>query len=54
MTDYASRVASLKAKEARLAQRRSEVAAQRREEIGRLANSLGMLETEADLAAQRP
>lgn len=51
MADYASRIASLKAEQARLAQRQSELAAQRREEIGRLAERLGVLETEDDLLA---
>jgi hypothetical protein len=46
MADYGSRIASLKAEQARLAQRQSELAAQRREEIGRLAERLGVLETE--------
>jgi hypothetical protein len=42
MADYGSRIASLNAEQARLAQRQSELAAQRREEVGRL----GVLETE--------
>jgi hypothetical protein len=46
MADYASRIASLKAEQSRLAQRQSELAAQRREEIGSLADRLGILETE--------
>jgi hypothetical protein len=51
MADYASRVASLKAEQARLVQRQAELAAQRREEIGRLAERLGVLETEDELLA---
>jgi hypothetical protein len=51
MLDYASRIASLKAEQVRLAQRQLELAAQRREEIGTLAERFGVLETEDDLLA---
>jgi len=46
MTDGAARLVSHKAEQARLAQLQSELAAQRREEIGQLAGRLGVLETE--------
>jgi len=49
MADYASRIASLKSEQARLAQRQVELAAQRREEIGKLAEGLGVLEAEDDV-----
>ncbi len=49
MSDYAARIATLKTEQAKLAQRQSELAAQRREEIGRLAEKLGALEAEDDL-----
>ena len=51
MADYASRIASLKSEQARLAQRKMELAAQRREEIGRLAEKLGVLEADDDVLA---
>lgn len=44
MPDYAARIANLKTEQAKLAQRQSELAAQRRGEIGRLAEKLGVLE----------
>jgi len=46
MTDGAFRLVSHKAEEACLAQLQSELAAQRREDIGQLAGWLGVLETE--------
>ena len=49
MSDYAAKVATLKSEQAKLAQRQSELAAQRREEIGRLAERLGTLEIEDDV-----
>jgi len=49
MTDYASRIIALKAERARLADRQSQLAALRREAIGKLAERLGVLETEDDL-----
>jgi hypothetical protein len=49
MPDYAARIATLKTEQAKLAQRQSELAAQRREEIGRLAEKLGALEAEDDV-----
>lgn len=51
MPDYAARIANLKTEQAKLAQRQSELAAQRREEIGRLAEKLGVLETDDDVLA---
>jgi len=48
MPDYAARIATLKTEQAKLAQRQTELAAQRREEIGRLAEKLGALEAEDD------
>ena len=51
MADYASRLATLRTEQARLTQRQLELAAQRREEIGKLAERLGVLETEDDLLA---
>ena len=51
MADYAARIANLKSEQAKLAQRQSELAAQRREEIGRLAEKLGVLETDDDVLA---
>ena len=51
MSEYASRIASLKAEQVRRAQRQSELAAQRREEIGKLAERLGVHETENDVLA---
>ena len=49
MPDYAARIATLKSEQARLAQRQSELAAQRREEVGRLAEKLGTLEADDDV-----
>jgi hypothetical protein len=49
MPDYAARIANLKTEQAKLAQRQSELASQRREEIGRLAEKLGVLETDDDV-----
>jgi hypothetical protein len=43
MVDYASRIASLKSEQTKLAQRQTELATQRREAIGRLAERLGVL-----------
>ncbi len=51
MPDYAARIATLKTEQAKLAQRQSELAAQRRDEIGRLAEKLGALEADDDLLA---
>ena len=51
MADYASRIASLKSEQSRLIQRQLELAAQRRDEIGRLAERLAVLETEDDVLA---
>ncbi|HUY26823.1 MAG TPA: hypothetical protein VMV27_05340 [Candidatus Binataceae bacterium] len=51
MSAYAIRIATLKSEQAKLAQRQSELAAQRREEIGRLAEKLGVLETDDDVLA---
>ena len=51
MADYASRIASLKAEQTLLTQRQLELATRRREEIGKLAERLGVLETEDDLLA---
>jgi hypothetical protein len=49
MADYASRIASLKSEQARLAQRELELGAVRREEVGKLADRLGVLEAEDDV-----
>ena len=49
MAQYASRIASLKAEQTRLVQRPSELTPLRREEIGKLAERLGVLETEDDV-----
>jgi hypothetical protein len=49
MADYSARIASLKAEQLRLAQLQSDLAAQRRAEIGKLAERLGVLEYEDDL-----
>jgi len=43
MADYASRIASLTAEQALLAQRQSALAAQRREEIGKLVDRRGLV-----------
>jgi hypothetical protein len=44
-----SRIASLKSEQARLAQRELELAAVRREEVGKLADRMGVLEAEDDV-----
>src|SRR5229473_4259248 len=49
MSDYASRVSALKSEQARLAQQQVELAAQRRTEIGKLAEKLGVLEADDEL-----
>jgi hypothetical protein len=49
MADYGSRLASLKSEQTRLAKRQAELIAQRRDEIGRLAERLGVLEAEDEL-----
>ena len=49
MADYASRIASLKSEQARLAQRELELAAVRRAEVGKLADRFGVLEAEDDV-----
>lgn len=49
MADYAARLATIKSEQAKLAQRQSELAAQRRDEIGRLAEKLGALEADDDV-----
>jgi hypothetical protein len=46
MTDDASPLVSDKAEQARLAQPQSELPVERREEIGKLAGCLGVLETQ--------
>ena len=51
MAQYGARIASLKAEQLRLAQRQSDLAAQRRAEIGKLAERLGVLEIENELLA---
>jgi hypothetical protein len=51
MAHYATRIASLKAEQERLAQRQSDLAARRRAEVGKLAERLGVLETEDELLA---
>ena len=52
MSAYATRIATLKSEQAKLAQRQSELAAQRREEISQLApEKLGVLETDDDVLA---
>ena len=51
MAQYGARIASLKAEQLRLAQRQSDLAAQRRGEIGKLAERLGVLEIENELLA---
>jgi hypothetical protein len=51
MADYASRIAALRAEQTRLVQRQEELAAQRREEIGKLADRLGVLEVEDEVLA---
>jgi hypothetical protein len=49
MADYVSRIASLTAEQALLAQRQSALAAQRREEIGKLVDRRGVLATDDDV-----
>ena len=51
MAQYGARIASLKAEQLRLAQRQSDLEAQRRGEIGKLAERLGVLELEDELLA---
>jgi hypothetical protein len=51
MVDYASRIASLKSEQTKLAQRQTELATQRREAIGRLAERLGVLEADDEVLA---
>ena len=51
MAHYGARIASLKAEQRRLAQLQSDLAAQRRAEIGKLAERLGVLELEDELLA---
>ena len=51
MAQYGARIASLKAEQLRLAQRQSDLAVQRRAEIGELAERLGVLEIENELLA---
>jgi hypothetical protein len=51
MADYGARIASLKAEELRLVQLQSDLAAQRRAQIGKLAERLGVLEHEDQLLA---
>ena len=51
MAQYGARIASLKAEQLRLAQRQSDLAKQRRAEIGKLAERLGVLEIENELLA---
>ena len=51
MADYGARIASLKAEELRLVQLQSDLAAQRRAQIGKLAERLGVLEHEDELLA---
>ena len=51
MAQYGVRIASLKAEQLRLVQLQSTLAAQRRAEIGKLAERLGVLEYEDELLA---
>jgi hypothetical protein len=46
MVDYASRLAALESEQARLSQEEIKLTALRREEIGRLAEKLGVLEAD--------
>ena len=48
MSDYASRVSALKSEQARLVEQQAELTAQRRVEIGKLAEKLGVLEADDD------
>jgi hypothetical protein len=49
MTDYASKVSALKSEQARLTQQHIELTAQRRTEIGKLAEKFGALEADDEL-----
>src|SRR6266849_6466172 len=49
MSDYASRVSALKSEQARLSQQHLELTAQRRSEIAKLAEKLGVLEADDEL-----
>ncbi|MBV8140035.1 MAG: hypothetical protein JO121_31010 [Deltaproteobacteria bacterium] len=51
MAQYGARIASLKAEQLRLAQLQTDLAAQRRAQIGKLAEQLGVLEHEDELLA---
>jgi hypothetical protein len=51
MSDYASRVSAIKSEQMRLAQHHLELTAQRRSEIGKLAEKLGVLEADDELLA---
>ena len=51
MVQYGARIASLKAEQLRLVQLQSDLAAQRRAQIGKLAEQLGVLEHEDELLA---
>ena len=51
MAQYGARIASLKAEQLRLVQRQSDLEAQRRAKIGKLAGRLGVLEIEDELLA---
>ena len=51
MAQYGARLVSLKAEQLRLVQLQSDLAAQRRAQIGNLAERLGVLEYEDDLLA---
>lgn len=46
MADYISRLAALESEQARLSQEETKLTARRREEIGRLAEKLGVLEAD--------
>ena len=48
MSDYASRVSALKSEQARLVEQQAELTAQRRVEIAKLAEKLGVLEADDD------
>jgi hypothetical protein len=51
MARYGAQIASLKAEQLRLAQRQSDLTTQRRAQVGKLAEQLGVLELEDDLLA---
>jgi hypothetical protein len=51
MVDYGFKIASLKSEQARLSRREIELAAQRREEIGKLAERFGALEADDEVLA---